>query len=192
MPMPIRLPHRKTWHWWTLFATVSMTVVVLRNEGRRWFCECGQLRFWVAEAQSNHTSQHLFDPYSFSHIQHGLVLFFLVSWLARRWKWPWQLWLVVVIEAGWEILENTPMVIDRYRNATAALGYTGDSILNSLGDLLSCAIGFLLARRLGWRVTWVLFLSIETIMVITIRDSLLLNVLMLVYPLEFIRIWQLG
>ena len=84
------------------------------------------------------------------------------------------------------------MVIDRYRDATAALGYTGDSILNSLGDLLSCTIGFLLARRLGWRATWVLFLSIEVIMILTIQDSLLLNVLMLIYPLEFIRIWQLG
>ncbi len=84
------------------------------------------------------------------------------------------------------------MVIDRYRDATAALGYTGDSILNSLGDLLSCAIGFLLARHLGWRATWVLFFSIEMTMILTIRDSLLLNVLMLVYPLEFIRSWQLG
>ncbi len=190
--MMIRLPQRKNWGWWAIFATVTLTVVALRFEGRRWFCECGQFRVWIADAQSNHTSQHSLDPYSFSHVQHGLVLFFLVGWLARRWKWPWQLWLAIVIEAGWEILENTPMVIDRYREATAALGYTGDSVLNSLGDILSCTAGFLIARQLGGRATCVLFVLIEVLMILAIRDSLLLNVLMLVYPFEFIKGWQIG
>ena len=156
-----------------------------------WFCECGQLRFWTGEADGSHTSQHLADPYSFSHLQHGLILFWLVRWGLRRWKWQWQLWLALAIEAGWEIFENTEFVIGRYRDSTAALGYMGDSVLNSLGDILACGIGFYIAHRSGWRGTWLLFWAIELGMLLTIRDCLLLNVLMLVAPLEIVRQWQL-
>ena len=188
----IRLPQQKNWPRWAIFATVALTIAILRWEGSVWFCACGEIQVWVAAAQSSHTSQHLLDPYSFSHVQHGLVLFCVVSWLAKKWHWKWQLWLTVLIEAGWEILENTPWVISRYRESTAALGYTGDSVLNSVGDILSCAAGFMIARRLGWNATWVLFAAIEALMLVTIRDSLLLNVLMLVWPLEVVKQWQMA
>ena len=186
-----KILHRKNWPMLALVAVLLLTVWQLRTQGRIWFCECGQLRFWTSEADGPHTSQHLTDPYSFSHVQHGLLLFLLVAALFGRWKWPWQLGLVLTLECGWEIFENTSWVIDRYR-MTAALGYNGDSILNSMGDVLSCLVGWALARRLGWRGTWLLFLTIELTMLLAIRDCLLLNVLMLVYPLDVVRQWQLG
>jgi len=180
---------------WPALATAILlvaTVWQLRQQGRIWFCECGQLRFWTSEADGPHTSQHLADPYSATHFLHGLVLFWLVSWAVRRLRWPWQRWLAIAIEAAWEVLENTPWVIDRYREATAARGYNGDSVLNSMGDILACWLGFEVARRISWRQTWLLFLAIEAALLWTIRDSLLLNVLMLITPLDAVRSWQLG
>jgi len=178
--------------WWSVLATVGATVAVLRLEGQPWFCECGRLRFWVGEALSEHTSQHLLDPYSFTHLQHGLIFFFFVGWLPSRWNWHWQLWLAVALESAWEIFENTPFVIDRYRTTTAALGYNGDSVLNSIGDILACTAGVLVARRLGWRRTCFLFFAIEGMLLMTIRDSLLLNVVMLLVPNEALIEWQQG
>ncbi len=172
------------------------TVYQLRQQGRIWFCDCQRPQFWTSQADGPHTSQHLSDPYSFSHMQHGLVLFWMVGWLLRKCgvhcKWQWRLAVVLAIEAGWEIFENTQLVIDRYREGTAALGYNGDSITNSVGDLLACGLGFYLAHRAGWRGTWLLFWIVEIGMLITIRDSLLLNVLMLVWPLEAVRSWQMS
>jgi hypothetical protein len=185
-----RLSHSKNWPGWAIVTTVGLTVATLRLEGQPWFCECGTLRFWVGEGYSSHTSQHLFDPYSFTHLQHGLILFFLVGWLARKWTWHWQLWLAIAVEAAWEIFENTPFVINRYRTTTAALGYNGDSVLNSTGDIIACVAGILIARRLGWRATCILFLSIEVVLLVTLRDSLLLNVLMLLVSSEALIEWQ--
>ena len=187
-----KILHRSNWPTLAIAATLLVTVVQLRLQGRIWFCECSQMRFWTSEADGPHTSQHLADPYSFSHMQHGLILFWLVGWAFRKWKWQWRLWLTLTLEAAWEVFENTQFVIDRYRQTTAALGYTGDSVLNSVGDILACWIGFLLAQKLGWKRTWILFWLIEVAMLLTIRDSLLLNVLMLIMPLQVIREWQLG
>lgn len=175
-----------------MIALLAATVWQLRQQGRIWFCECGQLRYWTSEADGPHTSQHLADPYSLTHFLHGLVLFWFVTWLVRRWSWPWQCWLAVTIEAGWEIFENTQFVIGRYREATAARGYNGDSIVNSLGDILACWLGLQVAQRIGWRWTWRLFFATEVVLLLTIRDSLLLNVLMLVWPLDAVKNWQLG
>ncbi|MCA9229277.1 MAG: DUF2585 family protein [Planctomycetales bacterium] len=188
----IRFSDPKHCPWWTILATVAAAIVVLRLEGQPWFCECNQLRVLIGDAYSSHTSQHLLDPYSLTHVQHGLVLFFLVGSLAHDWRWPWQLWLAIAIEAAWEIFENTPFVIDRYRTTTAALGYNGDSVLNSVGDILACTLGVLVARRLGWRKTCALFFTIELVLLVTIRDSLLLNVVMLLVPNEALIEWQQG
>lgn len=174
-----------------IFALLAATVAMLRYQGRIWFCSCQQLRFWTSEADGPHTSQHLADPYSFTHFLHGLLLFWLVTWAFRSWKWPWQCWLALALEAAWEIFENTQFTIDRYRE-TAAIGYTGDSITNSLGDLLACWLGLQVARRITWRQTWILFFAIEAALLVTIRDSLLLSVLMLAHPIGFIKQWQLG
>lgn len=183
---------RRNWPWLAIVATTGLMILQLRIQGRLWFCECGSLRFWIGDPNGEHTSQHLADPYTLTHFQHGLVFFWAVRLVFKRWKWQWQLWLALAIEAVWEVIENTEWVIDRYRDATAALGYTGDTILNSFGDLLACLIGIYVAHRIGWRATWILFFAIELVLIATIRDSLLLNILMLFMPIQAIKAWQMG
>ncbi|MCC6493780.1 MAG: DUF2585 family protein [Pirellulales bacterium] len=167
-------------------------VLVIRVEGRIWFCKCNRLLFIVADAWSPHTSQHLFDPYSLSHVQHGLIFYWALRWLLPKTSWQTRLVAATLMEAGWEIIENSQFVINRYREATAALGYEGDSVVNALGDLLSCVLGFAIAGRFGLRGSIALFVGVEVGLLIRIRDSLLLNVLMLFYPLDSIRDWQMA
>jgi hypothetical protein len=188
---------RASWiarHWAAIAVTaiVAATAAIMRLEGRIWFCECQQLLFVVAEAWSSHTSQHLLDPYSLSHLQHGLVFYWALIWLMPRTSWQARLVVSTAIEASWEITENSEFVINRYREATASLGYAGDSIVNSLGDVLSCVVGFALAGRIGWRWSLVVFVGIEGAMLVWIRDSLLLNVLMLFHPVETVKQWQMA
>ena len=187
-----KILERRNWPWLAIVATTGLMVLQLRIQGRLWFCECGSLRFWISDPNGEHTSQHLADPYTLTHFQHGLVFFWAVRLVFKRWTWQWQLWLALAIEAAWEVVENTEWVIDRYRDATAALGYTGDTILNSFGDLLACLIGIYVAHRIGWRFTWILFLACELLLIVTIRDSLLLNIVMLFVPIQAIKQWQMG
>ena len=170
----------------------AVAAVVLRLEGRLWLCACGRLLPWVGDAWSADTSQHLFDPYSFTHVLHGVVFCGLLAWGLPRVPLARRLLLAVAAEAAGEGGENTQLVIDRYREATAALGYTGDTVVNSLGDIAACALGFLVAARLGLARSVIFFLAVEAVLIVTIRDSLLLNVVMLIYPLEGIREWQTG
>ncbi len=161
----------------------------LHYQGRLWVCSCGQFFLWVGEPRSSDTSQHLLDPYSFTHVLHGFVFGWLILWLAPRLSWVWQLWLAVAAEAVWEVVENSEFVIQRYREA-AVLGYFGDTIVNSLGDIAMCGFGFMLVRYLGFGRSLVLFVAVEVVLLFWIRDSLLLNVLMLIYPVEWIEQWQ--
>ena len=101
-------------------------------------------------------------------------------------------WLAGFCELGWEILENSSFIINRYRTATAALDYLGDSVINSNGDILSCLFGFMLAWKLPWKITLGLYLAMELGMLIFVHDSLSLNIIMLIYPLDFIKQWQIG
>jgi hypothetical protein len=173
-------------------AAMAATAFILYSQGRPWWCSCGQPTLWVGDTQSSHNSQHLFDPYSFTHVLHGFVLCGLLAWGLPRLPPIWRLWLVVCVEALWEVVENSAFVIQRYRTATAALGYEGDTIANSLGDIFCGAMGCALAWRLGlWRSV-ILFLLTELLLLIWIRDDLLLNVIMLIYPLEPIKAWQMG
>jgi len=169
------------------------TAAVLAAMGRIAWCGCGSWSLWAGDIWSRHTSQHLLDPYSFSHYQHGLVFYALLWWLLRGRVGVWgRGGLAIVLEAGWEILENSPLVIERYRAGTISADYTGDAILNSMGDLLCCGAGYLTA---AWAPAWAsvaLFLVIEGAMVLLLRDSLLLNVLMLLAPNAAIRAWQQG
>ena len=174
------------------FLIVLLTVIVLRLEGRVWWCACGQWNLWAGDPQSSHSSQHLFDPYSFTHILHGVLICGLFALGLPRLDRAWTLPLAVLLEAAWEILENSPFIIDRYRTATIALGYTGDSIVNSLGDILSCSLGFLAARRIGWRWSIALVVATELILLFWIRDNLLLNIVMLIWPIDAIKSWQAG
>jgi hypothetical protein len=171
---------------------VAITAYELRRQGRLWVCSCGALRVWQGDIWSAENSQQILDPYSFTHLLHGFIFFGLLAWLAPRLLLPWRLWLALSFEALWEIVENTNYIIERYRGVTAAIGYQGDTVLNSLGDVMCFAVGFLLARRLGARLSLLVFLIIEAALIIWIKDSLLLNVIMLIYPIQAIKIWQLA
>jgi hypothetical protein len=180
------------WPALTMLAVVALAVVQLRLQGRVWWCACGQWALWWGDVNSPHNSQHPFDPYSFTHILHGVIACGVLALLAPRLATRWQLCLVVAYAALWEVFENTDFVIDRYRAVTMAYGYRGDSIANSLGDILSCAVGFLLARRLGLWWSVALFVAIEVMLLLWIRDSLLLNIVMLIHPFDAIKAWQGG
>ncbi len=160
--------------------------------GRPPICTCGDIDLWVGEVNSARTSQMLSDWYSPSHIVHGF-LFYGALWLVAR-KWPVERRFLgaLVVEVAWEILENTPMIINRYREATAALGYTGDSVLNSVSDIAMMGLGFLLARRLPVWVSVAIVLVLELVPFLVIRDNLTLNVWMLLAPNESIKAWQSG
>ena len=171
---------------------MAITVYELHRQGRLWICSCGTVGLWQSNAWSSETSQQLLDPYSFTHLLHGFIFCGLLAWIVPRLSVPWRLWLALTFEALWEIVENTNYTIERYRGVTAAIGYQGDTIVNSLGDILCFGLGFILARRLGLRRSLVVFAITEVVLIIWIKDSLLLNVIMLLYPLQIIRTWQLG
>ncbi len=185
-------PQRRLWPVLAIVTVLIAAVVLLRSQGRLWICACGQVYVWVSNVWSSDNSQHLFDPYSFSHVLHGIVFFWALIWLAPRLPLLWRLWLGLLVEALWEVFENSEFVIQRYREATASLGYQGDTIVNSMGDILACAIGFWLACRLGWRWSLAFFIITEVVMLLWIRDSLILNIIMLIYPIEAIKAWQIG
>jgi len=167
-----------------------LVVVLLRGEGRMFLCDCGHFAVWTSDACSSQTSQQLFDPYSFTHVLHGFLFFWLMALLFRRLSSSWQVLLAVLLEGAWEVFENTPFVIHKYRTETAALGYQGDTIVNSLGDLTCALVGFLLARKLGVRWSLIFFLLMEVVLTLWIHDSLLLQILMLIRPVQAIKLWQ--
>ena len=174
-------------------AAVLLVVIaagILLAMGRHPICTCGTIELWVNGRDSPKTSQMLADWYSFSHIVHGL-LFYAALWLvARRWPVEWRFLIALLVEASWEIVENTPMVIDRYREATAALGYSGDSVINSVSDILMMAVGFLAARKLPVWAAIGLVVVLELIPLYVIRDNLTLNVWMLLWPSQAVGAWQ--
>lgn len=183
---------RRVWPWLAVAGVLAAAAFTLRWQGRLWLCSCGRFRPWLGDAWGSETSQQLFDPYSFTHVLHGFVLCGVLAFLLPRAGWRWRLALAVAAEAAWEVIENTEFVINRYRETTAALGYNGDTVVNSLGDVLACTAGFLIARRLGALKTLIVFALTEVVLLLWIRDSLLLNVLLLVYPSETLRAWQAG
>ena len=181
---------RKTLPWLAIVAVLVLVAYQLRSQGRLWWCSCDYLLLWSGDPWSSDNSQHLLDPYSFTHVLHGFLFCGLIALIAPRLTMAWQLWLAVSLEAVWEVVENSQSVIERYREETAALGYQGDTIVNSLADILLCAIGFVLARRLGLCRTVTLFGVTEVVLAVWIRDDLSLNALMLIYPIDAVKEWQ--
>lgn len=174
-------------------AAPLLMAALLYAFGRVWWCECRDFSPYVHEAwNSSHTSQHLFDPYTFTHILHGIILFWITTLLFSTISNGWRFAIAVWAESAWEVLENTNFIIEKYRENTASLDYFGDSIANSAGDLIASAAGFLIAVKLGWRRSLIFFLLTEIMLLLWIRDSLILNLLMLIYPLEAVRSWQMG
>jgi hypothetical protein len=170
---------------------LAFAAVGLALQGRHLLCTCGHLYLWTSEAWGPNNSQHLFDPYSLTHVLHGVVLWWALAPLAGKLTGVGRGLLALGVEAAWEVFENSAFVIDRYREA-AALGYTGDTIVNSLADIVCCLAGLVLAQRIGWRWSTAVFVAVEVALLVSIRDSLLLNVAMLVYPIDEVRAWQVG
>ena len=173
-----------------LAGLLIVVIAILVAMGRPPICTCGTIDLWGQVGPQQ--SQMLADWYSPSHIVHGF-LFYAALWLvARRWPVEQRFLGALVVEAAWEVIENTPMIIDRYREATTAIGYTGDSVINSLSDIAMMALGFLAARRLPLWISVVLVIGLELFTLAVIRDNLTLNVWMLLWPTDFIRQWQAG
>ena len=171
-------------------AIFVLAAAVLLLMGRHPICTCGTIDLWVAGRDSPKTSQMLADWYSFSHIVHGL-LFYAALWLvARRWPVGWRFVIALLVEAAWEVTENTPWIINRYREQTAALGYTGDSVINSLSDIAMMAVGFLAARKLPVWAAILLLIVLELVPLLVIRDNLTLNIWNLLAPNPAVQAWQ--
>jgi len=179
----------------SLLITIA-AVLILLAMGRPPICECGYVKLWHGDINSMGNSQHIADWYTPSHIIHGPI-FYALGWLLfAKWKIGgenavrWGLPLAVLLEAAWEVLENTQMVIDRFRSVTANWGYSGDSVLNSFADIGWMAFGFYLAMRLPIKVTIVLSVALEVLAAWVVRDGLTLTVIMLLFPIDAIAEWQ--
>ena len=177
-------------YWMIALGMALATAVALLLMGRPLICACGEVKLWTGAVQSADNSQHIADWYTPSHIIHGF-LFYGLGWLfLRRNPYGDRLLAAVAIEAAWELLENSQWIIDRYREATFAFGYNGDSVLNSMADIGWMTLGFLAARRLPVWATMLIAIGFELLTLWTIRDNLTLNVLMLVSPVEAVKEWQ--
>lgn len=180
---------------WILMAAVIVWMSIqLPLQGRIWWCELDPpVYLWTIDAWSSHTSQHLFDPYSLTHLLHGFLFLWGANLLFRgKIAFSWLLLVCVFGEAVWEVVENSPGIIERYRANTASLDYFGDSVANSIGDVIACILGFITAYKLRFWKSLALFAIIEIFLIVTIRDSLLINIIMLIYPIEAIKVWQTG
>lgn len=176
-------------------ALVAAMALVLAGMGRVWWCRAGDPELWsgAAEIASRHNSQHLVDPYTFTHALHG-VLFYGLAWAVTggRMGAVGRAWLGLVAEVVWEVVENTPWVIERYRAATISLDYYGDSVVNSLGDVLAYMVGYAAAGVVPVWTSVLAFVLIDGALALWIRDGLVLNVWMLLWPIEAVQRWQNG
>lgn len=177
------------------YAVLTITILAVQALSLHWMgrvaiCTCGYVKLWEGNAAGPGTSQHLTDWYTFSHLLHGFWLYFLLWLIGRQLPIGARFVLAVLLEASWEILENTDFVIARYRADTISLNYYGDSIVNSIGDTLTAALGFALAAWLRPLVTVLVAVTIEAGLAFAIHDNLALNILMLIHEVPWIKAWQ--
>ncbi len=167
-----------------------MVVIAEMAMGRLIWGPDGKFAWWEGDIWSSECSQRVADPYSFSHMEHGMIMFGFLWLVARRVPIQWRFFAALLVECAWEIAENSPFIINRYRAATISIGYEGDSVLNSFFDAVFMSLGFLLAARIPFRATVAFCMGMEISCLILLRDNLILNVLMLVHPFDSIKAWQ--
>jgi len=184
---------RRTWTSVLILAGIMAAVAIAELAmGRVPWCKCGYIKLWHGVVQSSENSQHLSDWYTLTHVIHG-VLFYAVLWLVHRWIPARPRFVIAVaLEGLWEVIENSSFIIERYRAQTLSLDYYGDSVVNSLADIVAMIFGYWLTRVLPMRVVIALVIVIEVALAIGIRDNLTLNILMLIHPFDAVKRWQLG
>lgn len=177
-------------YYWLAAGVIVLLGVIVYLMGQPFMCECGYVRFFNADPVSPENSKHLTDWYTLSHIIHGFVFFWIIHWLAPKWPLGLKLFAAVLPEVVWEIYENTDAVIEYYRQQTVSVEYRGDSVINSVSDVLAMVAGFFLAYRLPWWSIIILILLMEGVTLLFIQDNLILNIIMFIHPFEFITEWQ--
>jgi len=188
----------RTWllrYRWVLAAALAVCTAAAAIElsmGRLPFGPDGRIGLWEGNIWSSEQSQRFADPYTITHTVHGMLFYAILWLLARRAPARKRFVGALLMEGAWEVLENSPIIINRYREATIALGYVGDSVFNSLSDIVFAALGFLFAWRVRPWVTVAVILAMEVGTALWVRDNLTLNIVMLIHPIDAIKDWQMA